>query len=30
MKQIEAEEIHPAMAAFGLRRDEPELATGHS
>ncbi len=27
MKQIEAEEIHPAMAAFGLWRDEPELAT---
>lgn len=26
MKQIEAEEIHPAMAAFGLWRDEPELA----
>ena len=27
MKQIEEEEIHPAMAAFGLWRDEPDLAT---
>jgi hypothetical protein len=26
MKQIEAGELHPAMAAFGLWRDDPELA----
>lgn len=27
MKQIEEEKIHPAMAAFGLWQDEPELTT---
>jgi prevent-host-death family protein len=27
LRQVEAEEIHPAMAAFGLWRDEEELAT---
>jgi prevent-host-death family protein len=26
LEQIEAEEAHPAMAAFGLWRDEPDLA----
>jgi hypothetical protein len=26
MKQIEEEKIHPTMAAFGLWRDEPDLA----
>jgi prevent-host-death family protein len=25
LKQIEAGEVHPAMAAFGLWRDEPDL-----
>jgi prevent-host-death family protein len=27
MKQIDEEKIHPAMAAFGLWRDETELTT---
>jgi prevent-host-death family protein len=27
MRQIEGEEVHPAMAAFGLWRNEPELDT---
>ena len=27
LRQVEAEEIHPAMAAFGLWREEPDLAT---
>jgi prevent-host-death family protein len=26
LKQVEAQEIHPAMAAYGLWRGEPELA----
>jgi prevent-host-death family protein len=26
LKQVEAEEVHPAMAAYGLWRDEPELS----
>lgn len=26
LEQIEAEEVHPAMAAFGLWRDEPDLS----
>jgi hypothetical protein len=26
LKQVEAQEVHPAMAAYGLWRDEPELA----
>jgi hypothetical protein len=26
LKQVEAQEVHPAMAAHGLWRDEPELA----
>lgn len=25
LKQVEAQEVHPAMAAYGLWRDEPEL-----
>ena len=27
LKQVESQEVHPAMAAFGLWRDEPDLAT---
>jgi prevent-host-death family protein len=27
LDQIEAGEVHPAMAAFGLWRDQPDLAT---
>lgn len=27
LRQVEAQEIHPGMAAFGLWRDEEELAT---
>jgi hypothetical protein len=26
LRQVEAEEVHPAMAAYGLWRDEPELS----
>ena len=26
LKQVENQELHPAMAAFGLWRDEPEFA----
>jgi prevent-host-death family protein len=27
LKQVEAQEVHPAMAAYGLWRDAPELET---
>jgi prevent-host-death family protein len=27
LKQLEAGEVHPAMAAFGLWQDEPDLAS---
>jgi prevent-host-death family protein len=27
LKQVEGQEAHPAMAAYGLWRDEPDLAT---
>jgi hypothetical protein len=26
LKQVEAQQVHPAMAAYGLWRDEPELS----
>ena len=26
LKQVEAKEVHPVMAAYGLWRGEPELA----
>ena len=27
LRQVEAQEVHPAIAAYGLWRDEPDLAT---